>query len=185
WLPPVIWFTAVGGVLLFFVLSRDAKRLPLGVASFALLMAVLAWPVQVDIQRIYSPYQLLEKMAKSDGLMNILSGGSYYQKVFNLSEANRGHESDENRYVRAYYEFPFNFKRRPERVAIVGAGSGNDVAAALRMGAAHVDAIEIDPVIVFLGKAYHPEHPYDDPRVSVVINDARNFFRTARQQYDL
>lgn len=185
WLPPVIWFAAVGGVLLVFVLARDAKRLPLGVASFALLMAVLAWPVQVDIQRIYSPYQLLEKMAKSDGLMNILSGGSYYQKVFNLSEANRGHEPEEDKYVRAYYEFPFSFKKRPERVAIVGAGSGNDVAAALRMGAAHVDAIEIDPAIVFLGRSYHPEHPYDDPRVNVIVNDARNFFRTAQNQYDL
>ncbi|HLZ03246.1 MAG TPA: hypothetical protein VKR55_13995 [Bradyrhizobium sp.] len=185
WLSPVIWFAAIGGVLLTFVLARDAQRLPLGVASFSLLITVLAWPVQVDIQRIYSPYQLLEKMAKSDGLMNILSGGSYYQKVFNLSEANRGHEPDEDKYVRAYYEFPFSFKKHPERVAIVGAGSGNDVAAALRMGASHVDAIEIDPAIVYLGRSYHPEHPYDDPRVNVIINDARNFFRTAHQKYDL
>jgi spermidine synthase len=184
WLPPVVWFTAVGGTLLFFVLARDA-RMPLGVASFCLLIAILSWPVQTEIQRIYSPYQLLEKMAKGDGLMNMLSGGAYYQKVFNFSEANRGHESEEDRYVRAYYEFPFNFKKKPERVAIVGAGSGNDVAAALRMGASHVDAIEIDPAIAFLGKSYHPEHPYDDPRVTLNVNDARNFFRTAHQQYDL
>lgn len=184
WLPPVVWFTAVGGVLLFFVLARD-RRLPLGVASFCLLLTVLSWPVQPEIQRIYSPYQLLERMAKSDGLMNLLSGGAYYQKVFNLAESNRGHEPDEDRYVRAYYEFPFNFKKKPERVAIVGAGSGNDVAAALRMGASHVDAIEIDPAIADLGKHYHPEHPYDDPRVTLRINDARNFFRTAHEQYDL
>ena len=184
WLPPAVWFTVTGGILLVFVLSRDA-RLPVGVASFCLLLAVLSWPVQQEIQRIYSPYQLLERMAKSDGLMNLLSGGSYYQKVFNLAESNRGHESEDNRYVRAYYEFPFNFKNRPQRVAIVGAGSGNDVAAALRMGAAHVDAIEIDPAIAYLGKHNHPEHPYDDPRVTLRINDARNFFRTADQQYDL
>src|SRR3954451_23698487 len=169
WLPPVVWFTAVGGTLLFFVLARDT-RLPIGVASFCLLLTVLSWPVQTEIQRIYSPYQLLERMTKPDGLMNILSGGAYYQKVFNLSEGNRGHESDEDRYVRAYYEFPFNFKKKPERVAIVGAGSGNDVAAALRMGASHVDAIEIDPAIADLGKHYHPEHPYDDPRVTLRIN---------------
>ncbi len=184
WLPPVIWFTVVGGVLLYFVLSRDT-RMPIGVASFCLLLTVLAWPVQTEYQRIYSPYQLLERMSKADGLMNILSGGAYYQKVFNLSDENRGHESDEDHYARAYYEFPFNFKKKPERVAIVGAGSGNDVAAALRMGAAHVDAIEIDPAIAFLGKASHPEHPYDDPRVTLNINDARNFFRTAQGQYDL
>ena len=184
WLPPVMWFLAVGGILLFFVLSRDS-RLPVGIASFCLLLAVLAWPVKPEIQRIYSPYQLLERMGKFDGLMNILSGGYYYQRVFNLAESNRGHESENDRYVRAYYEFPFNFRKKPERVAIVGAGSGNDVAAALRMGASHVDAIEIDPAIAYLGKYYHPEHPYDDPRVTLNINDARNFFRTAHQQYDL
>jgi SAM-dependent methyltransferase len=53
------------------------------------------------------------------------------------------------------------------------------------MGADHVDAIEIDPAIAFLGKKYHPERPYDHPRVTLSINDARNFFRTADQQYDL
>ena len=35
WLPPVLWFTAVGGVLLYFVLSRDT-RMPIGVASLCL-----------------------------------------------------------------------------------------------------------------------------------------------------
>jgi SAM-dependent methyltransferase len=184
WLPPVIWFAVVGGIMLLCVLARD-EFLPGGIASFCVLLAILAWPVQPETQRIYSPYQLLERTAKSDGLMQILSGGSYYQKVYNFAEDRRGHESDADRFVRAYYEFPYNFKKAPERVAIVGAGSGNDAATALRMGAAHVDAIEIDPAIAFLGTKYHPERPYDDPRVTLSINDARNFFRTADQQYDL
>ncbi len=184
WLPPVIWFAVTGGLLLLFVLSRD-EFLSVGIASFCVLLAILAWPVQPETQRIYSPYQLLERAAKPDGLMQILSGGSYYQKVYNFAENKRGQESDADRYVRAYYEFPYNFRKAPERVAIVGAGSGNDAATALRMGAAHVDAIEIDPAIAFLGTKYHPERPYDDPRVNLSINDARNFFRTANQQYDL
>jgi SAM-dependent methyltransferase len=184
WLPPVIWFAVTGGIILLFVLPRDAF-LQAGIASFCVLLTILAWPVQPETQRIYSPYQLLERTAKPDGLMQILSGGSYYQKVYNFAEDRRGHETDADRYVRTYYEFPYNFKKAPERVAIVGSGSGNDAATALRMGAAHVDAIEIDPAIAFLGTKYHPERPYDDPRVNLSINDARNFFRTARQQYDL
>lgn len=184
WLPPVVWFAVTGGMILLFVLPRDAF-LQIGTASFCVLLTILAWPVQPETQRIYSPYQLLERTAKPDGLMQILSGGSYYQKVYNFSENRRGVESDTDRYVRTYYEFPYNFKKAPERVAIVGAGSGNDVATALRMGAAHVDAIEIDPAIAFLGTKYHPERPYDDSRVNLSINDARNFFRTADQQYDL
>jgi SAM-dependent methyltransferase len=184
WLPPVAWFALTGGMILLFVLPRDAF-LQVGIVSFCALLTILAWPVQPETQRIYSPYQLLERTAKADGLMQILSGGSYYQKVYNFSDDRRGHETDADRYVRTYYEFPYNFKKAPERVAIVGAGSGNDVATALRMGAAHVDAIEIDPAIAFLGTKYHPERPYDDPRVNLQINDARNFFRTADQQYDL
>jgi spermidine synthase len=184
WLPPVIWFAVTGGIILLFVLARD-DFMPVGIASFCVLLAILAWPVQPETQRIYSPYQLLERTAKPDGLMQILSGGSYYQKVYNFADNKRGGETEADRYVRAYYEFPYNFKKAPERVAIVGAGSGNDAATALRMGAAHVDAIEIDPAIAFLGTKYHPERPYDDPRVNLSINDARNFFRTANQQYDL
>jgi SAM-dependent methyltransferase len=59
----------------------------------------------------------------------------------------------------------------------VGAGSGNDVAAALRAGASHVDAVDIDPAIVEVGRRVHPEHPYADARVTVVIDDARAAFR--------
>jgi len=29
------------------------------------------------------------------------------------------------------------------------------------------------------GACNHPEHPYDDPRVTVIIDDARNAFKDA------
>ena len=70
-------------------------------------------------------------------------------------------------------------------VAIVGAGTGNDVAAALRAKPGHVDAIEIDPVILQVGEERHPEKPYQDPRVRVVNNDARTFLRNTSNTYDL
>ena len=72
-----------------------------------------------------------------------------------------------------------------ENVLVLGAGSGTDVAAALKHGAIHVDAVEIDPVIVQLGREYHPDRPYSDPRVNVIIDDARHFLRTTTKKYDL
>ena len=108
--------------------------------------------MQPETQRIYSPYQLLERTAKADGLMQILSGAATTRRSTTWRTTSAGMSPTQIRYVRAYYEFPYNFKKTPERVAIVGAGSGNDVATALRMGASHVDAIEIDPAIAFLGK---------------------------------
>jgi SAM-dependent methyltransferase len=70
-------------------------------------------------------------------------------------------------------------------VLIIGAGSGNDVSRALAWGADHVDAVEIDPVIQRLGQQEHPDHPYQDPRVTVHLDDGRNFLHTTERHYDL
>ena len=72
-----------------------------------------------------------------------------------------------------------------DEVLILGAGSGTDVAAALRHGAKHVTAVDIDPVILRLGAERHPDKPYSDPRVTVVSDDARHFLRTTTKKYDL
>src|SRR5262249_14470143 len=72
-----------------------------------------------------------------------------------------------------------------EDVLIIGAGAGNDVSAALAYGAKHVDAVEIDPAIYSIGRAQHPNHPYQDPRVTVHIDDGRSFLRNTIRRYDL
>ena len=83
------------------------------------------------------------------------------------------------------YELPFRAKRpAPREVLVLGAGAGNDVAAALRAGATRVDAVEIDPEILRLG-AQHPEHPYDDTRVHVHLADARSFLARTEQRFDM
>jgi SAM-dependent methyltransferase len=70
-------------------------------------------------------------------------------------------------------------------VMIIGAGSGNDVSAALQSGVRHVDAVEIDPVIRELGRRFHPEQPYSDARVSPQIDDGRAFVRRTQRKYDM
>ena len=88
------------------------------------------------------------------------------------------------------YALPHLFNRDAGRapfaeVLVIGAGSGNDVSRALQWGAAHVDAVEIDPVIYGLGRRDHPDRPYEDPRVTVHLGDGRNFLRSTTKQYDL
>jgi SAM-dependent methyltransferase len=53
------------------------------------------------------------------------------------------------------------------------------VAAALRRTDRPVTAVEIDPAIAGLGRRLHAEAPYADPRVTLVIDDARGFFHRA------
>jgi SAM-dependent methyltransferase len=85
-----------------------------------------------------------------------------------------------------FYTWPYTvFGDTFDNVLILGAGSGTDVAAALIHGAKHVDAVEIDPTIIRLGRQLHPDHPYDDPRVTVINDDARHFLRTTTKKYDL
>ncbi len=85
--------------------------------------------------------------------------------------------------ARLHYDLPYRFVT-PERVLVLGAGGGNDIAAALRAGARHVDAVEIDPVIVKYG-ALHPERPYSSPLVTTHVDDARSFLRRTDGLYDL
>jgi hypothetical protein len=59
----------------------------------------------------------------------------------------------------SHYVLPHELVGAREKVLVVGAGAGNDVAAALRAGARSVQAVEIDPAIVALGRARHPTGP--------------------------
>src|SRR5262249_6340730 len=72
-----------------------------------------------------------------------------------------------------------------EDVLIIGAGSGNDVQGALLHGAKRIDAVEIDPVINELGRADHPDRPFDDQRVAIHLDDGRSFVRKTDHTYDL
>jgi hypothetical protein len=74
---------------------------------------------------------------------------------------------------------------RSGRVLVVGAGGGADVEAALLAGARHVDAVEIDPQIVRLSHRFNASRVYDDPRVTVTVDDARAFLRRCRSRYDV
>ncbi|MGB7845108.1 MAG: hypothetical protein WBL63_05790 [Candidatus Acidiferrum sp.] len=185
WTPPVIWFGLAFMTLLFF-LVRAPKTLLLGMGFTMLALLPLTWPVNPLWNKVYSPYQQLEIGYGKDGLMLIRAAGHYYQRVRNLSRPAVEAAADPDlQPIRDYYDLAYRIHPGRNEIAIVGAGSGNDVAAALRSGARHVDAIEIDPAILLAGKLNHPERPYDDPRVRPIVNDARSFFRTTTDHYDL
>jgi hypothetical protein len=183
WTPPLVWFTlCFGGILLFSV--RRPVSFYTGIAFTGIAVVVLSWwPVELLWNKLYSPYQLLEIGTSPDsGLPTIRAAGHYYQRIHNFADAN---VTGPVRHIRDYYDFPYKAHTRLTDVAIVGAGTGNDVAAALRAGAKRVDAIEIDPAIVKLGTMDHPEKPYSNPAVHVNINDARSFLRNTQRKYDL
>ena len=84
------------------------------------------------------------------------------------------------------YFAPYDYAtRRPRSVLVIGAGNGKDVAIALAEGAQHVDAVEIDPRIQQIGAERNPDHPYQDPRVTVHIDDGRSFLQRSNDRWDM
>ena len=179
WTPPVVWFGACFLALLFFFV-RTRTTLLVGGSLALLSVMILAWPVNPLWNKVYSPYQMLEIGYSNTGLMLVRAAGHYYQRVQDLSTSNPAFQP-----IRNYYDLPYRVHSGPNDVAVVGAGTGNDVAAALRSGARHVDAIEIDPAILLAGRMNHPERPYSNSRVRRIVNDARSFFRNTPDHYDL
>ena len=185
WTPPIVWFALCMVTIILFY-EKQPRSLLTGVGWALVATLILTWPVNPLWKMIYSPYQLLEVGYGERGLMQIRAAGHYYQRVHNLSYSNAQANQDEKlRRIRNYYELPYHIHGKPSDVAIVGAGTGNDVAAGLRSGAASIDAVEIDPAILMEGKANHPEAPYADPRVHAIVTDARSFIRTTRRTYDM
>jgi spermidine synthase len=183
WTPPLVWFALCFlGILLFHL--RRASSLIAGAAFGILCTIVLAWwPINPLWNRVYSPYQLLEIGTDSGtGFTLIRAAGHYYQHIRDYSGRNSSASSQDGR---DYYDFAYKAHPALADVAIVGSGTGNDVAAALRAGAGRVDAIEIDPAILMVGQQRHPEKPYADARVHAINNDARTFLRGSTDKYDL
>ena len=59
------------------------------------------------------------------------------------------------------------------------------MAGALRNQAQHITAVEIDPGVYQIGRKFHPESPYANSSVNVVIDDARSFLKKTKMKYDL
>jgi hypothetical protein len=74
---------------------------------------------------------------------------------------------------------------QPHSVLIVGGGTGNEAAAAVRNGVEQIDVVEIDPTIIAIGREFHPERPYLNSRVRIINDDARHYMATTSQRYDL
>jgi len=189
-LSPIWWFLVVGigiGCFLFpshFIARPVIRWVVLACLGGLLLLAALTsgrYPLfgQTVGEHFWSPYYRIdyERVHGRSISVNLIA---HQQMV-----------SRDNLFSPAYgYALPHLLERdaggKPfEDVLILGAGSGNDVSRALQWGARHIDAVEIDPVIFRLGLREHPDHPYQDSRTTVYIDDGRNFLRSTDRQYDL
>jgi Spermine/spermidine synthase domain len=183
--PPPIWF-AIGGVPLAWVSRRWSSWVALG--------ALLVFTTLSIRGAIFSPYYRIDLDRASDvagAPIRLSVNRDFHQYVHDFSSR---HLNDPalSESVRAVlrsaeltYRLPFALVPRHDNALIVGAGTGNDVAAALRQGFGNVVSVDIDPRIIEIGRTLHPERPYSDPRTVPVVNDARAYFESTNQQFDV
>ncbi|MDQ3856385.1 MAG: hypothetical protein M3281_08355, partial [Chloroflexota bacterium] len=156
--PPQIWF-AVGAIgLLAYLFLGDTNKRWLPVAALTLLSIVLAvYTDAVDkpegVSRYWSPYYEIETRPIVLGTQavgyDVIVNKDSHQQALDLSDRYAAEPFIQGR--QRLYNLPYTMVK-PRKVLVVGAGTGNDVAAALRMApGATVDAVEIDPVIARLG----------------------------------
>jgi spermine/spermidine synthase len=174
--PPVFWGVVAAGGLIVLLGGRSAKWWQLAAAA---VVVVLLGIESAAPHQVWSPYYKLSAVvAGKDSALYVTANNIPYQAARSLPVL---------RNEKKFYFYPYQHvaKSSLKNVLIVGAGTGNDVAVALSQGAQHVDAVEIDPVLLGIGKAKHPSHPYDSPRVTVHTDDGRAFVQDTKKKYNL
>lgn len=180
-LSPTWWFGVAFVAAIPLLFSVDAAATAAGdsrIARAAILDVILLGGSLMLIalltkDTIWSPYYKITLQQRP---------GETVVEVNNIFHQSMAHV-DQKEY---FYRWPYMvFGNTFKNVLILGAGSGTDVASALEHGVQHVDAVEIDPAIIRIGRRWHPDHPYSDPRVTVINDDARHYLRTTKKKYDL
>ena len=167
---PVVWAVIVALILLLLY----GRRAGLLQVAAALAVVGILWSESVSSTDIWSPYYRIS-YAKAGDRYHIAANGIPHQNIVPVRKMGKTYSIP---YLRAPGD-PLN------NVLIIGAGTGDDVANALHMGARHIDAVEIDPELYQLGSHLNPDRPYQSPRVSVHINDGRAFLEQAHGKYDM
>ncbi|MGD0761898.1 MAG: hypothetical protein ABR929_01670 [Roseiarcus sp.] len=174
--PPAAWFPIVCAGIGYLLYQDKALSRPRLLALAALAIFALIPTDRSGLHEIrWSPYYAVD-LKKSTGLITVnmighqsmvpfQAGGSSYSLIHLLERQSGGP--------------PFQDE------LIIGAGSGNDIAHALRFGVNNIDAVEIDPVIQDIGVRDHPDQPYEHKRVVRHLDDGRHFLRTTDRKYDL
>lgn len=188
--PPVAWFSfGAAGFLLFLLTSKRTSRLWLVMGGVVLASGLSLVSVAHDVQPgryFWSPYYEVRvsdiKLPTGEKVgFDVAVNQDSHQQALDLSDTRPASSFLDSR--RQLYDLPYTVAPTDD-VLVLGAGTGNDVAAALRADAKAVQAVEIDPVIARLGKQ-HPERPYADPRVDVAVDDARSYLEKHDHKYDL
>ncbi len=180
--PPWIWFAVGFAVLVLSSIHRPSYAI--AVAAVA-TVAVVGLVVERERENErWSPYYRIDWYEVGEGHSVINVNGSLHLTAVDFSPPSRA----ANDWVDALwrqYRTPYALVEKMDDVLVLGSGAGNDVSVLLELGAKNIDAVEIDPEIVALGRELNVQQPYADSRVTVHVTDARAYLKQTDRRYDL
>ena len=184
WTGPTIWLVISFSILIFFQFNL---KLNIKFSCITFVILILSLNIFNDTSKmdLHSPYQNVSVKFNNDQLkpITVQSNNIWLQTPIDLSNKIN---QEKNSTWHKFYIIPFTSTNYDFKdILIVGSGTGNDVATAIRYSEGNIDAVEIDPLVANLGEKFHPENPYNNPRVNLIINDARNFIKEIDKKYDL
>lgn len=175
---PLWWGVVITITYLFLLNKKSVWVLSLQILSLFFMLFILS-KENSNATRLWSPYYKIDVQSFAKDRHVVSVNGSPQQIIETVTQR---HTST------PFYFFPYQHRVNQtslDKVLIIGAGTGGDVAIALAQGAKQVDAVEIDPLLFQLGKKLNPDHPYDDKRVKVFVEDGRAFLQRNKELYDV
>ncbi|HLY11087.1 MAG TPA: hypothetical protein VKW04_17425 [Planctomycetota bacterium] len=188
---PIFLHAVAGSVALTYLGGR--RRLWPSLAALALL-ALLYWRTPWDVRTIQSgPYIYGRDPSGKDDPRKVL-----FAKDDRVSSVAVFEQPDGNRVLRIdgktdaslsqvdlvtqllTAHLPLAIHGRPERIVLVGLGSGMTLASCLKYDSQEVTCVEISPAVVRASHFFDAETggPLADPRVKLRVADARSVIRT-------
>jgi hypothetical protein len=175
--PPAVW-GAVAGLALVALLLPRPRVWQVGAVAGVIVLLVAESLLAGQMWSPYNKLNIQNKQVDGQPAISVSANNIPYQTAVSLKAMNDGS------YV---YAYPYRHVTRAslDNVLIIGAGTGNDVAVALSEGAKHVDAVEIDPLLLLRVGQAHPSHPYQNGKVSMHVGDGRAYLENTSKKYNL
>ena len=159
----------------------------LAIYSPARPQAVLASP-GFDVGYPSPPRELYYAVGRSSTVMLLASGANYYLRTNGLPEASvsvRGSPPsiDTQKWLTA---LPVVARPDSRDMLVVGFGGGGALEGT-PASVANIDVVELEPEVIEASRllsGMRDVDPLADPRINIVINDARNALRLTRKSYD-
>jgi spermidine synthase len=188
------------------VLSRPKPTVPrlrmakaLGLAASAALAALLAWNVPRVPWKLVAYGRYLPTKTEEEKILYVGEGMNASVavtelesgiRIFHVSgRAEASSEPQDMRMERMLGHFPALVHSKPRSVLVVGCGAGVTAGSfVLYPDVERIVICEIEPLISKVVARYFKQENYnvlDDPRVTVVIDDARHFILTTQERFDI